>query len=49
MTYAQFLEIRAALTDIKGWLREMLDALLVLLFLLITGLALIAALRPAVM
>jgi len=49
MTYAQLLEIRAALMDVKGWLREMLDALIVLPLLLVTGLALIAALRPVVM
>ncbi|WP_288016472.1 hypothetical protein [Microcystis phage Mae-JY04] len=49
MTIAQLLEIRAALKDVKGWLREMLDALIVLLVLLVTGLALVAALRPAVM
>ncbi len=46
MTRAQAQEIAAALMDIKGWLRELGDALIVLSVLLVTGLALIAALRP---
>lgn len=46
MTRAQAREIAAALMDIKGWLRELGDGLIVLSVLLVTGLALIAALRP---
>ena len=45
MTRAQAQEIAAALMDIKGWLRELGDALIVLSVLLVTGLALFNALR----
>lgn len=45
MTRAQAQEIAAALMDIKGWLRELGDALIVLSVLLVTGLALLNALR----
>lgn len=45
MTRAQAQEIAAALMDIKGWLRELGDALIVLSVLLVTGLALLNVLR----
>lgn len=46
MTRAQAQEIAAALRDVKGWLRVLGDALIVLSVLLVTGLALFNALRP---
>lgn len=46
MSYAQLREIRAALMDIKGWLREALDASVFLLMLLVCGIALFNLLRP---
>lgn len=46
MTRAQAHEIAAALSDVKGWLRDWCDALIVLSVLLVTGLALFNALRP---
>lgn len=48
MTRAQAQEIAAALMDIKGWLRELGDALIVLSVLLVTGLALLNVLRAGV-
>lgn len=45
MTRAQAQEIAAALRDVKGWLRDWCDALIVLSVLLVTGLALFNALR----
>lgn len=45
MTRAQAQEIAAALMDIKGWLRELGDALIVLSVLLVNGLALLNVLR----
>lgn len=48
MTRAQAHEIAAALMDIKGWLRELGDALIVLSVLLVTGLALLNVLRAGV-
>lgn len=49
MTYAQLIEIRAALMDIRGWLRDTLDAGVFLLMLTVAGLALFNASRGAVM
>lgn len=49
MTRAQAQEIAAALMDIKGWLRELFDALLATSLLLISVVALAAALRPMLM
>jgi hypothetical protein len=45
MTRAQAQEIAAALMDIKGWLRELGDALLMTAILLVSIVALAAALR----
>lgn len=46
MTRAQAQEIAAALMDIRGWLRDWLDAFIFGLFLLVSGLALFNAVRP---
>lgn len=48
MTRAQLLEITAALLDVKGWLRDVGDALVVFVFLAVNALALFNALRPLV-
>jgi hypothetical protein len=45
MTRAQAQEIAAALIDLKGWLRDVADAAIMLSILLISGLALVNALR----
>ncbi|MFN3473531.1 MAG: hypothetical protein ACK4ZW_05745 [Blastomonas sp.] len=49
MTHAQLREIRAALMDIKGWLRETLDASVFLLMLLVCGIVLFNLLRPVLL
>lgn len=49
MTRAQALKIAAALMDIKGWLRELGDAFIVGLFLLVNALTLFNALRGMVL
>ncbi len=49
MTRAQYFEITAALMDIKGWLRDTLDAGLFLLLLMVSGMALFNVLRAGVM
>ncbi len=49
MTRAQAQEIAAALSDIKGWLRDWCDALIVLSILLVNGLVLFNVARAGMM